>query len=435
MPLTEKIVTGMVTKDDRISGIHPEEYNSKLIRQMAGGGAPTVAFLTKLGSDVIESDTFNLYEEPYAFQRGTVLDSFTKANLTTAYAAGGVTGGIVYLAMSDDDAIQTRRGDILTVIDSVTANEIHVYVRDVVVAGATSSYATVSFMENDTDAVLAATSLTFRIDGVAMGEGSALPEGKMAEPSGRVNWTQTMMEAIELSGRQLVEKERISEPLLKRATRQAWSRLMEKRERTALFGPYKEPGKDPNGKRITYSTGAITAVAKYEPNNVVNFMTSTNADYKGKTWNQAGLALLDNTVETLSRFARGNLMGYTGGLGMLAITKMIRDMGTFEMKPGINEFGIRVNRIIGVNRTIDLHEHQTFTQDPQRSRNLFLFDPYAFRRKVFKGRDLTYIDDKNRDGYTFIDGIKNGWMLDEGLEYSRLCGAAYLKNLGLDNTA
>jgi hypothetical protein len=300
-------------------------------------------------------------------------------------------------------------------------------------------------LEADSNGVLADGTIYFHISGDAREDGSQLPQAIFEDVTEFENYCQTFMASVELTGAELAEEERVQPSKYQRAIRDGLQRLMESMEQAFLWG-VKATTTGANGKPLRYTDGIITMINDNVSDNIINFKTSTDSDYSGKTWLAAGQDLLDNVLLAVTKYATpGNTYKcYCGDLAWKAIIDLARDQGYQEIETTQDEFGIVVRKVNGLFQDVEFYVHPCFRKFTPYRRSALFLKPELCRMLDMKGRGLTYIK-ANRtnksggfwqpeNGTDWVDGIKEGWARQCTLEADQVESMALVHNLGADNT-
>lgn len=434
MPVSEIFKRGAVGIGEREADFHPDSWRRR-IKKIELRVSPLTALMKTLRTEKTDSFRYHWPVQPHAAGRGSVTDVFTSASLAPgdAYVSGGVAGTILYVQMTADDVRQVIATDVITVINSTTKAMRRCYVQSVVEAGA-ESYCQVVLRETDTDNALAGATLTFTITGNAQAEFAPLPTALYGEPTWFVNQCQNFMESIELSNRELIERERVDPHIRKRARLQAFKRLMQKKEYTYLFGKY-DVQNGPNGKPITFTEGLVTAIEDNEPGNVWDYKTTTDFNAAGKTWLAGGLDFFDGVAEQISRKGEASHKTvFTGGLGVTLINQLIRSESTHHFMTGQTSYGLKIHQFITPNQDWHIIEHPLFSENPEFRNSMLIFEKHLVGEKVLQPLKHISGADKDQNGFTYVSGIKEGWECDTGLIYENLEAMAWITNIGVTNT-
>lgn len=440
---TTSIIRGSVSTTDRVSNAHPESWREQLHKLVYAGHVPFTATLDAIARGTTGSVKHHWWQQAAWKGFGDVTDVYTDALLASAYSSGGAAGDTLYLKAAEADAKQLVAGNVISVVDD-DQTSLQARVTDVRLDGASSSIA-IKLLQADSSDDLAGTSLYFHVSGDAREDGSQLPTALFEDATEYENYCQTFMASVELTGTELAEEERMSPGKYQRAVKDGLQRLMESMEQAFLWGD-KSTTTGANGKPLRYMDGVITMISDNASSNIINFKTSTAADYSGKTWLAAGQDLLDNVMLAVTEYATpGNTYKcYCGDLAWKAVIDLARDQGHQEIETSQDDFGIVVQKIKGLFQDVEFYVHPAFRKfSPYRRSALFL-KPELCRILDMKGRGLTYIK-ANRtnksggfwqpeNGTDWVDGIKEGWARQCTLEADQVESMALVHNLGADNT-
>lgn len=429
------IIPGVVTTSDRRPEFKQWDMDRKVFEQSIHQRAPLNMFLDKIGSQETTTKLFYWSDMPFQGWRGTVLDVYTNSALSSAYSSGGVVGSNLFFAVTAADAKKIRQGDVVIVIDSNGVQR-PVDVVASVVGDDSTSYFYAKLMVADTGNALAGATPTWRLASNSSEENSGLPDGISLEPRLMENCTQICKEAMEISGTELAEREKIDPGFKKRQQRMTFNRWLIGRERAFIFNPYKKDGVGPTGKEKRFTCGIYHAMKTWAPSNFFNF--KTDAAYDAKTWVAAdgGIKFLFEKLEILSRTSETKRMpAFIGSQGYLAINEAVRRNGNYDISETTNEYGFVVKRLIGLNLTLDFIQHPLFIDDPAFRKSMLVFEPQNLKERPLTGRAMGYVDDKNKDGHDWVDGIKEGWFSESGLQWNNLDCFGWFDDLGEDNPA
>ena len=436
MAPSQTFLRGAVTTTDRVTNVHRESWRQNIHTQVPIGRAPLTGFMMAMGSKELKSRHHNWPVEPFDAQRGDVLDVYTDSALSSAYASGGVVGTTLYISMTANEARQIIVGDILLIIDDLLDVNVHIIagVEGVNVGSDTSSFVAVSLQQADTGSNLASTSLTWRIAGNAQAESNELPIARFADPEWYLNQTQIQMDSIEFSGTELAEEENLSPDKRARGKKQSLQRMMVKMERSNIFGRYKTTTR--NSKPLRYQMGVKQFIEEKASANILNYLSDSN--YAGRSWLEGGMEFLEDVAQQTSIYTEHSVKQvFCGGLAHQAINRLVMDQGHYNIRERVNAFGIKVTRLIGLNQDWDIIQHPLFNADTQPRRAALLAEMPHIRKCHLRGRDLQFVPASKlaTDGFTWVDGEKEGYFVEHCIEVDNLDVFGWLDNLGLDNTA
>jgi hypothetical protein len=110
----------------------------------------------------------------------------------------------------------------------------------------------------------------------------------------------------------------------------------------------------------------------------------------------------------------------------------VKDRGEFAFTPKTLSYGINIMQWITPFGTIDMYLHPLFSNEPSNRASMLLFCPEYLRYRYI---DDTFFqkDDRLKEGsWVAIDGIKEGYLTECGLEVYHTNTMMSLSNFGLD---
>lgn len=433
MPPNDTYYAGAVDTDTRVSNIQPEEWFPTIKKLQLMRTAPITAILNATGSETTRSRKFHWWQHDELKTYGSVTDVYTDVALSSAYSSGGVVGSILYVKMAEEDANIMHEGDGLTFNETTNHNSIAAEVVSLVRNGA-NSYAAIRLLAADSDTVLAASTLYYTLQSSAMPEGSELPEADHRDPEESSNCTQITMQALEMTGTEMEELERVSPSKAQRDRMDALAKMLRKQEEAILFGEYYWGSK--NGKPFRRTRGMYAAIRDNESGNIKNYIT--DSAYSGQSWEKGGLKWLEDLSVSFSlRGENKDKLLYTGLHQIKMINRAIRYSTYYTINEAITKYGIKVFQITGLAQNWTLIPHPHFTDHPARQTWGFLTEKGLMKKVTFRNRGLKYVRPRtaNDDGYVWVDGIKHGWVEEWGLMYNNLPSQGFLKGIGSANAA
>lgn len=439
MSLTAEVITrGGVDTGNRVSNVHPEHWYRKIYKEAPVAASPVLALSQRFAREMSPSQKFNWWHQGFQALRGSILDVYTDSALSSAYASGGVVGTPLYFAMTAANAKQVVAGDVMLLVTATTGSERAVDVQSVQIGSDTTSYVLGTLMEADTSNRLAEATPTFRLLSSAYAEMSSLPDATARDLTEYGNQTQISMESLQLSGSELTEEERVDESKYRREKNDAFFRLRAKMERALLFNRYKVATVGGRPKRWT--RGLIEAINTYYSGNIRSYVTDSDTAWNGKNWLAGGWDWVQDVLLDVSRYTDdsgqiNSRLFMCGDLAHKALCDLARDEGLQMIDTQSRDWGIKVTKIHGLKADLEIHEHPLLSEDDAFRSCGLIYNPRWLTYIFKKGRDITFIPrGENVNGFTWVDGIKEGWMVEWGLKYHNLAGMAWVKGLGSTNT-
>ena len=431
MALTNTFMQGPVGTTDRVANIHPESWNTTPFKQLAYEQFPMMTLLDEMakGESPIKSRIHHWWNEAFNPYFGAVLDVYTNASLVSAYSSGGVVGSVLFFAVTAQHAAQIRENDTVLINNTTNNTLLLAEVTSVNIGSDTTSYFAGKLITADTGSDLALTTLSWGLASDAQEEGSELPSSVTFDPTEYSNITSIIMEAVEHTGSEVQEMERIDGTKVARDVKAAVERFKRKQEWACLFSKY-QVATGPKNKRKSRLQGAYWAIKEKAPNNIIDWRGASG--YSG-TWLSSGLNWFKRTVMQAARYAGpGPLIGFCGAEAWQAINDSVEDRGYFKLETRQNDFGIQIKTLVGLVKDVHLTMSPSMSERGL-SNSLYLTQKGLIRKKVF--RPLRFIKPRERDedGYIFVDGKKQGWMEEFTLEYHNIDSQYWLDGIGFDH--
>jgi hypothetical protein len=160
----------------------------------------------------------------------------------------------------------------------------------------------------------------------------------------------------------------------------------------------------------------------------------TDSDFHGYSWLQSGEEWIDKWLEVIFRYGARSRTAYVGSGTLLAINKLIKNRGQFVFTPTTTSYGIKITRWDTVFGSIDLYVHPLFSYEPTYRNTMLLFDPSYLKYRYI---DDTFFqkDDALKNGtWVALDGIKEGYLTECGLEIYHTDTLMFLSGFGYDHT-
>lgn len=423
------IISGPITDQSPTALTRDRDVRRSLFEYVPVQKTPMTALLSgKLSKSVTTQNKFEWGAQPFNTQTGAITDIYTESTLTTPYTTGGTArGSYYYVKLPLADVNQFLPKDTIIIHNGSGAVQADVIGK---VAAGASSYLTIQLMEADTSNVMAGTSIYYEVGSRSDNQLSALPDAQYQEPALYDNYTQDIMVSCELSDRVIKAKELIDPDIRKRNKKQGLVRMNRYVESMLRKGIKEGPGDR------TFSGGYEYWLKTYASENIIDLQTSTTYQ-TGRKWRIGLLEALRGIEEKISRYNQsGEYWFLGGGLGIAAINEAIMDYGCYEISPTMTKFGVRYKQLQGMNLTWNIVQDPIFSThaNDTMKRSAYVFDDSLLEIREF--RKLKYIPaGEGIDGYTYVNGEKSGWEWDLGLQMDNFGAHAYIKNIGVDNTA
>jgi len=147
---------------------------------------------------------------------------------------------------------------------------------------------------------------------------------------------------------------------------------------------------------------------------------------------------MDNLLEHIFRHGGDERMAYVGSGTILAINKLIRAQSStrFEISTKTGAYGIKVTEWVTPFGTVYMKRHPLFSYEPTNRYAMVVFDPKDLRYKYIT--DTTFYGQDEKKVSTSgdrIDGTKEEFLTEMGLEFHHPAKTAYITGFGNDNAA
>lgn len=425
------------TGDFTVDGQRPKNWREMILYLYPNGSAPLTAILSKLKSEKTDDPEFNWYTKILSQQAGAITGIFTDAGLTSAYTDGGVAGDILYVRMSEDDAKEFRVGHqvLLRASDSISVDK-NCKVLGRALNG-TSSYIQVRLLENDNTSGFDISDATRAlVVGNINAEGAGMPDAISYDPVKWSNLTQIFRTPLEITRTAKRTRLRTGDAY-KEAKREALELHSIEMEKAFLWGIRSE-NIGSNGKPERTTQGLIQTIRQAAPQNVQDFRTWSTANLSSANWivdtnaEQPGEIFLDAMLEQLFRYGNKEKLAFCGSGALLAINRLVKSRGTYNISVSTKDYGIQVTDWVTAFGRINCIVHPLFSFEPSNRHTIVIFEPANLRYRYID--DTTFYPDgeKQNTGPNRIDGTKEEFLTEAGLEYHHPIGWGILTGVGLN---
>lgn len=419
----------------------PKNWRETILYRFPNGAAPLTAILSKLGEESVNDAEFNWWTKSLSSQGGAITGVYTDASLSTAYVSGGIAGDTLYIQIAEAFVDEIRIGHQVLLRDSSDLTvDVNAKVTGRTVNGASSSIS-VKLLEADDNSTTYDLSDADRmiIIGNINAEGSSMPDAIAYDPTKWSNYTQIWRTPIEMARTALRTRLRTGDQR-KEAKREALQMHSVEMERSFMFGiPTENNGT--NGKPERTTLGLIPAIrGGYtghggDAGTVSDYISDSS--YSSQSWLQGGEHWLDTQLEIMFRYGSGEKLAFCGSSAQLAITRLVKNSGSYEINSATKAYGLNVREWITPMGTINIMTHPLMSLEPTMRNTMTIFEPENLKFRYID--DTTYKSAKDpldKDSeWSDRDGIKEEYLTEAGLEYHHPIGWGYLTGLGSDNTA
>ena len=416
---------GMRGTGDWVADARPKSYREGLLYLYPNGSVPLTAMMSKMGSEKVDDPQFHWWTKTLASQAGPITGIYSENTMTTPYVPGeGEAGDALYIKTSEATASEIRAGhQVLLRNNSDYRMDVNCLVQVVVLAGANSM--TIVKLLQDDDFDLEAERIV--IVGNANAEGAVMPASVSYDPVKWSNYTQIFRTPLEITRTAQLTKMRTGDAY-KELKREAMEMHGIEMEKAFLFGIATE-GTGLNGKPLRTTQGLIPSIKAGGTTDAYHLNTA----YAGSSWVEKGEDWLDSKLEEIFRYGKMEKLVFAGNGAMLGIQKLIKSGSDYKLQPMTTSYGIKVIEWTTVFGTIYLKTHPLMNLEPSMRNSFVIFEPENLKYKFIT--DTTFYDDseKKNTGHTRIDGVKEEFLTECGLEYHHPVGWGFLDGVGKDN--
>jgi hypothetical protein len=191
--------------------------------------------------------------------------------------------------------------------------------------------------------------------------------------------------------------------------------------------------------------GLLQFIKTYASANVDDYSLSTDTDFKGYTWLQAGEYWLDTkikdifskTPDTPGRLG-GERLALCGAGAMLGIQRLVKNTGLYQLTQDTVGYGVKVTRMNTVFGDLLLKIHPLFSWESSNSNSMLIVNPSYLKYRPFADDDTKFLKDVAwHNGEAKVggkDGPDEEFMTECTWEFYHADTMGYLNGVGLDNT-
>jgi hypothetical protein len=432
---------GMRGTFDWVADQREEWWRRTIIHLDAVGTLPLLALTGAMPKETLTDPKFHWWTEDFPHQATDISDVYTDDTLSTLYTGNGVTGDMIFVKITADGSLEFRFGHTVSLRDSTDLSvDVVGKVVDRKVNG-DNSYLQVKLLENDDNGIGTSPHNLSNADrvlvvGNANPEGGGVPESIMTNPKPWFNYTQIFRTAVEMTGTAMNTNLRTDGgKYLDEVMQRGMIHGLEM-EKTFLFGVPSETTSPINGKPERTTLGLIPAIrGGYAGQNtpVGTYSDYTkDTEFKGKVWEVGGTRWIDDNMEIIKKYTMREHMAFCGNSVIAAINRLAKVHGDSPWGPDTTKFGIKVKTWVTPFGDVSLKTHPLFNYEPSLQKAMVLFEPNNLKYRPLQNRDTKFFQDTS-SGYTRIDGKKEEYLTEAGLEYHYPVSMGYLTGFGLDN--
>lgn len=426
MPFLGMRGTGDWTSEER-----PEDYRQLMLYLFPNGMMPITGIMSKGKKEESKDPSINWWTKDLAAQAGAITNIYTDAAMTSAYTTGGVKGNVLFVKVAVATAEHIRKGHQVTLRDS---DYIDVDVNAKVLESqhnGDDSRITVKLLEHDNNGATKDLSDADRIlvIGNINPEGGFMPDAIAYNPVLYNNLHCIARTPLSITRTARKTKLRTTDQY-KEAKREALSIHGIEME-NQFFWSVKSESIGENGKPERSMDGVRSFISKFASDNISDYRYDT--DYAGKSWLDAGEEWVDGALEQLYKYGTQDKIGVCGSGVLLAINKLAKNSGNFQLKARQTEYGIAIVDWVTPFGILPLKTHPLFSREPTTSNLMFVLDMpnliYRFIDDTFFKAD----DGERKGGHIGKDATDEEFLTEWSLELHEARGHGLLSGFGFAN--
>jgi len=428
---------GMRGTGDWVTNQRPESWRQQILYLYPNGMAPLTAILSMMGSKRVDDPRFHWWTQEQTAVSGAVAAVATMADMSVAYAGGGVAGDTVFVRVLTTIANRIRSGHQILLRD-VSDYRVDVVGKVIdVTRGAVNSVLAVRLLEDDDNSP--ASDLqncdSFKIIGNINAEGAEMPDAIALNPTEVYNYTQIFRTPLSITRTAKKTTLRTGDAYQK-AKSEALEMHSWEMELAFLWGIRTQNVGD-NGKPERTTMGVINFIRQFAAANCDDY--TLNATYAGLAWNAAGGGgtWLRAMLEQIFRFGAEEKLALVGSGALLGIEALAMAEGQMDLTTGQSAYGMKIREWITPFGSIYMKTHPLFSHDATTRNLMVIIEPKELEYKYID--DTTFYGEgqatQHPSGYGArrIDGLNEEYLTECGLEFGLPQKCAVLNGVGLDN--
>ena len=428
------------TADWSDAAFRPKDWRETVLFLYPNGDAPLTALTALMKSERATDPEYYWFTKGLPTQGGTITNVYTTVAMDTAYTTGGSAGDVLYVKMAALRVAEIRVGHQVMLRNSSDHLDDCVGKVTIRVSNGADSYVAVKLLEDDPTTTGLASCDTLLIIGNINAEGAGMPDAIQYDPVKFYNLTQIFRNSLDITRTARRTKLR-TYAQYQEAKREALQLHAMEMEKAYLWGIQTENTGD-NGKPERTTGGLIpwirgaaadgATVSDYSLDDVY----ATEAGTGGKTWLAGAGDWLDVILEHVFRYGGDERMCFCGSGVILAINKFVKAQSSskFELNVKTGAYGIKVTEWVTPFGSIYFKRHPLFSYEATNRNTAVIFDPKDIHYRYIDDTSFYGQDEKKvSTSGNRLDGTKEEYLTESGLEYHHPAKCAYLTGFGSDN--
>jgi len=413
----------------------PKNWRQGILHEYPNGMAPLTALMSKMKESSVDDPEFYWWTKSLPTQAGAITELHYDAAMggSAEYASGDDVGAgqVLYVEVAEATAQHFRAGhQALLRYSEDYRVDTNVKVTAVQKNG-DASRITIKLLEADNTDGDYDISYADRIliIGNLNPEGATMPDAVAYDPTKIYNKTQIFRSPLELTRTARLTKLRTADAYTE-AKREALEMHSIEMEKAFLWGIMTE-NIGSNGKPERTTRGLIDVIKTYASGNCSDF--SLDTDYSGQKWLVGGEDWLDNRLRLMFRYGKREKLVFAGDGALLAINRLAKSSGQFELTAATKSYGIQVTEWQTAFGKINIVTHPLFSYETTNQYSMVVFEPENMKYRYITDTTFYKDPDKQNTGWTRKDGTSEEFLTEAGLEFYFPTGWGYLNGVGKDN--
>lgn len=426
-------VLGMRGTNDWADDMRPKSWRDQILYLYPDGDAPLTAMLAKLRSEKVDDPEFYWWTKTLSRIGVDITNIYTEVTLNTEYVSGGTDGDVLYVKLKEADATKFRAGHeiLFRYTDDSTLDCVGKIV-DRHLNG-DNSFVAVKLLEDDDNSTQnnhLADADRMLLIGNINSEGAEMPDAIARDPVKLYNLTQIWRTSLEFTRTALQTKLRTGDQY-QQAKAEALEDHSIQMEMSMLFGIRTEKIGN-NGKPERTTMGMLPAVRSGAPGNIKDFRI--DSDYATDAWLDSGEEWLDSAFEDLALYgSMDRKVAFAGAGALRGIMRLAKKGGQLNLQVGDMGFGLKTNTWITPFGSLQLMTHPLFNYEKTLRHAILFFEPKNLVQRIIQDTDFFPDGAKQNTGHNRIDGIKEEFLTELGLEYHYPETMGIMYGVGQDN--
>ena len=420
---------GMVGNESWVQDQRPKDYREALLYLKPNGTAPLFAMTSRIPSERTTDPEFNWWEKHLPTQGGAVTNLYNSEGMGTAWSSAQVFSAdqAVFAKVGEALAKETRPGHIVLLRTEATpAKDVRGRVTHVSINGANSRISVVLMEGDGSSGGILSTCDRLDIIGNMNAEGAPIPEAISYSPHKFYNYTQIFRTPLSITRTAMKTRLRTGDAV-KEMRREALEIHGMEIEKSLLYGIRSESIDPANGQPIRTTLGLIPYIQSHSSANYGDFAV----DHASAAWaSTTSLDWLEKNLEKCFRYGSRERWAFAGSEALLGIQRAVRSNATMNIESGITEFGTRVSTLVTAFGSVHFQIHPLFSFSQTNRRRMVIFEPSNFKERFIDKTHLKKDDALKKGGATAIDGIKDEYLTEMGLEFRFAPTTLLLDNVG-----